>query len=212
MKHKFKLVLLAAAISMAGCSSSVKLKNEPAAIKDAKLATNFTDEGVKIYYTFTGKLEKIEVHGRAEAWKGNVEALAEADALNKLVKFVYGNEISTTRKVNIIGKAIENAEDASANNTSNGDVITTESKDLENQLKEQPLNSNSTSAKRAAKIITETVTETFTTMKSQGKLVGVRKSNDYVKDNGKTYVAIYTWSEKDQAISESMRKRFQTKE
>jgi len=210
MKHKFKLILIAAAISMAGCSSSVKLK-EPAQIKDTKLATNFTDEGVKIYYTFTGKLEKIEVHGRAEAWKGNVEALAEADALNKLVKFVYGNEVSTTRKVNIIGKAIENAEDASANNTSNGDVITTESKDLENQLKQQPLNSNSTSAKRAAKIVTETVTETFTTMKSQGKLVGVRKSNDYVKDNGKTYVAVYTWSEKDQAISENMRKRFQTK-
>ena len=210
MKHKFKLILLAGALALAGCSS-VKLR-ESSTIKDAKLATNFTDEGVKIYYTFTGKLEKIEVHGRAEAWKGNVEALAEADALNKLVKFVYGNEVSTTRKVNIIGKAIENAEDASANNTSNGDVITTESKDLENQLKEQPLNSNSTSAKRAAKIITETVTETFTTMKSQGKLVGVRKSNDYVKDNGKTYVAIYTWSEKDQAISESMRKRFQTKE
>ena len=211
MKHKFKLILIAAAISMAGCSSSVKL-NEPAQIKDTKLATNFTDEGVKIYYTFTGKLEKIEVHGRAEAWKGNVEALAEADALNKLVKFVYGNEVSTTRKVNIIGKAIENAEDLSANNTSNGDVITTESKDLENQLKEKPLNFNSTSAKRAAKIVTETVTETFTTMKSQGKLVGVRKSNDYVKDSGKTYVAVYTWSERDQALSESMRKRFQTKD
>lgn len=211
MKHKLNAIILATAILAAGCSSSVKL-NEAPLIKDTKLATNFTDEGVKIYYTFTGKLEKIEVHGKAEAWKGNVEALAEADALNKLVKFVYGNEVSTTRKVNIIGKAIENAEDASATNTSNGDVITSESKELENQLKEKPLNSNSTSAKRAAKIVTETVTETFTTMKSQGKLVGVRKSNDYVRDNGKTYVAIYTWSEKDQAISESMRKRFQTKD
>jgi hypothetical protein len=49
-------------------------------------------------------------------------------------------------------------------------------------------------------------------MKSQGKLVGVRKANDYQKDNGKTYVAVYVWSEKDQAISENIRKRMMGKE
>jgi len=207
MKHKFKLILLVAALSMAGCSSSVKLKNEPAAIKDAKLATNFTDEGVKIFYTFTGKLEKIEVYGQADAWKGNVESLAEADALAKLVKFVYGNDVSTNRKVNIIGKAIENAEDST-----NTDTITSDSKELESELRNKPNNSNSSNAKRTAKIVNETVTDTVTSMKSQGKLVGVRKANDYQKDNGKTYVAVYVWSDKDQAISENIRKRMMGKE
>jgi len=206
MKHKFKLVLLAAAISMAGCSSSVKL-NDPAPIKDTKLATNFTDEGVKIFYTFTGKLERIEVYGHADAWKGNVETLAEADALAKLVKFVYGNEVSTNRKVSIIGKAIENAEDVT-----NTDTITSDSKDLESELKNKPNNSNSTNAKRTAKFVNETITDTVTSMKSQGKLVGVRKANDYQKDNGKTYVAVYVWSEKDQAISENIRTRMMGKE
>ena len=205
MKHKFKLILIAAAISMAGCSSSVKLKNEPAAIKDAKLATNFTDEGVKIFYTFTGKLEKIEVYGQTDAWKGNVESLAEADALAKLVKFVYGNDVSTNRKVNIIGKAIENAEDST-----NTDTITSDSKELESELRNKP--NNSSNAKRTAKIVNETVTDTVTSMKSQGKLVGVRKANDYQKDNGKTYVAVYVWSDKDQAISENIRKRMMGKE
>ena len=206
MKHKFKLILIAAAISMTGCSSSVKLNN-PAPIKDTKLATNFTDEGVKIFYTFTGKLERIEVYGHADAWKGNVETLAEADALAKLVKFVYGNDVSTNRKVSIIGKAIENAEDAT-----NTDTITSDSKELESELKNKPNNSNSTNAKRTAKIVNETIADTVTSMKSQGKLVGVRKANDYQKDNGKTYVAVYVWSEKDQAISENIRTRMMGKE
>lgn len=206
MKHKFKLILIAAAISMAGCSSSVKL-NDSAPIKDTKLATNFTDEGVKIFYTFTGKLERIEVYGQADAWKGNVETLAEADALAKLVKFVYGNDVSTNRKVNIIGKAIENAEDLT-----NTDTITSDSKELESELKNKPNNSNSTNAKRTAKIVNETITDTVTSMKSQGKLVGVRKAKDYLKDNGKTYVAVYVWSEKDQSISENIRTRMMGKE
>jgi hypothetical protein len=205
MKHKFKLILLVAALSMSGCSS-VKL-NGSSSIKDTKLATNFTDEGVKIFYTFTGKLEKIEVYGQADAWKGNVESLAEADALAKLVKFVYGNDVSTNRKVNIIGKAIENAEDST-----NTDTITSDSKELESELRNKPNNSNSSNAKRTAKIVNETVTDTVTSMKSQGKLVGVRKANDYQKDNGKTYVAVYVWSEKDQAISENIRKRMMGKE
>jgi hypothetical protein len=205
MKHKFKLILLAAALSMSGCSS-VKL-NEPSAIKDTKLATNFTDEGVKIFYTFTGKLERIEVYGHADAWKGNVEILAEADALAKLVKFVYGNDVSTNRKVSIIGKAIENAEDVT-----NTDTITSDSKELESELKNKPNNSNSTNAKRTAKIVNETITDTVTSMKSQGKLVGVRKAKDYQKDNGKTYVAVYVWSEKDQAISENIRTRMMGKD
>ena len=205
MKHKFKLILIAAALSMPGCSS-VKL-NDPAPIKNTKLATNFTDEGVKIFYTFTGKLERIEVYGQADAWKGNVEALAEADALAKLVKFVYGNDVSTNRKVSIIGKAIENAEDAT-----NTDTITSDSKELESELKNKPINSNSTNAKRAAKIVNETIADTVTSMKSQGKLVGVRKANDYQKDNGKTYVAVYVWSEKDQVISENIRTRMMGKE
>ena len=205
MKHKFKLILLAGALALAGCSS-VKL-SEPSTIKDTKLATNFTDEGVKIFYTFTGKLEKIEVYGQADAWKGNVESLAEADALAKLVKFVYGNDISTNRKVSIIGKAIENAEDST-----NTDTITSDSKELESELRNKPNNSNSSNAKRTAKIVNETITDTVTSMKSQGKLVGIRKANDYQKDNGKTYVAVYVWSEKDQAISESIRKRMLGKE
>jgi hypothetical protein len=205
MKHNFKLILLAGALALAGCSS-VKL-SEPSTIKDTKLATNFTDEGVKIFYTFTGKLEKIEVYGQADAWKGNVESLAEADALAKLVKFVYGNDVSTNRKVSIIGKAIENAEDST-----NTDTITSDSKELESELRNKPNNSNSSNAKRTAKVVNETVTDTVTSMKSQGKLVGVRKANDYQKDNGKTYVAVYVWSEKDQAISENIRKRMMGKE
>ena len=75
------------------------------------MSTGLTDEGIKITYTITGKLQSIEVYGQAEAWRGNVEAVAEADAMAMLTKFVYRKDISTSRRVKVIGHSIEAAKD-----------------------------------------------------------------------------------------------------
>ena len=55
-------------------------------VKDVKISTDFRDEGVKIYYTMTGAVDRIEVMGMAPAWRGNVDIIAEADAMDDLAE------------------------------------------------------------------------------------------------------------------------------
>ena len=52
---------------------------------------------------------------------------------------------------------------------------------------------------------------TVTNLTSKGRLTGVRKIRDFRRNDGKTYVAVYVWSDKDQATSEYIRNRMQGK-
>ena len=49
--------------------------------------------------------------------------------------------------------------------------------------------------------------ETITTITAKGRLTGVRKVRDSQTNNGKTYIAVYQWSDKDQSAAESIRDR-----
>ena len=93
------IVAFILSLSVIGCATDSSKTSINPDIKERQLSTDFTDEGIKITYTFTGKLESIEVFGQAEAWRGNVEAIAEADAMAKLTKFVYGKDVATSRRV-----------------------------------------------------------------------------------------------------------------
>ena len=108
--NKYLLPLLITVV-LTACSTPPKTSTGSSALKDQAISTDFTDEGIKITYTFTGKLDSIEVYGQAEAWRGNVEAVAEADAMAKLVKLVNGQSVSTERRVKVIGRSIEVAQD-----------------------------------------------------------------------------------------------------
>lgn len=195
------------------CSSTSTQNSTPQPLKSQMLSTDFTDEGIKITYTLFGKLEKIEVYGQADAWKGNVEALAEADAYAKLVKFVRGTQISTERRTKIIGTAIEKAEDNNLNQYKNSDgVISLTDKQIETEANTDTANgskvtASSNSAQRIASIVNSTTVTTLTTITSQGRLTGIRKVNDYKQNDGKLYVAVYRWSENDQATSDYVRDR-----
>jgi hypothetical protein len=218
---KLNPVMLAVLVSLTACSTTkdttnradlapVKVEASTPAVKETKLSTDFTDEGIKIFYTSSGELEKVEVTGQANAWKSNVEAIAEADALAKLVKFVYGNDVSTNRKVSILGKAIENAEDSGTNTAASGGTINSNAKELEMQLdKDKNNKSSSATSQRTAKVITETLTETVNEMSSKGRLVGVRKVKDSIKDEGKVYQALYIWSAKDMNTANFIRNKMQ---
>lgn len=213
--------MLAVLVSLTACSTTkdttnradlapVTVEASTLAVKETKLSTDFTDEGIKIFYTSSGQLEKVEVTGQANAWKSNVDAIAEADALAKLVKFVYGNDVSTNRKVSILGKAIENAEDSGTNTAASGGTINSNAKELEMQLdkdKDKNNKTSSASSQRTAKVITETLTETVNQMSSKGKLIGVRKVEDSIKDGGKVYQALYVWSEKDMNTANFIRNK-----
>ncbi len=203
-------IIFMAVLALTSCSTTKTSPTSPTAIKDQKLSTYFTDEGIKITYSLFGKLEKIEVYGQADAWKGNLEALAEADAYAKLVKFVHGSQVSTERRTKIIGTAIEKAEDNSLNKyMTNEGIIDVTDKQIDQEADDKSKNSSGSinSASRAANIVNTTSVSTITSITAQGRLSGIRKVKDYKENDGKLYVAVYSWSEQDQAASEYVRNR-----
>jgi len=203
-------------LSVIGCAIDPSKNSINPDIKEKQLSTDFTDEGIKITYTFTGKLESIEVFGQAEAWRGNVEAIAEADAMAKLTKFVYGKDASTSRRVKVIGRSIEAAKDNKLTAYSNkeGDIEITDK-----QIEVLPLiggantkTDASSTAERQATALNTFIVTTITDITSKGRLVGVRKVKDFQRNDGKVYVAVYVWSEKNQAASEYIKNRMQNKQ
>jgi len=216
MKKTVIALSLLAAVGVTGCSTTkdagVKAPIESTtAIKDTRITTEFTDEGVKLHYTFTGKLEKIEVFGVAPAWKGNYTILAEADAMDKLVKFIHGKDVSSQRRVKVISRSIERAADSTLNKFQSTDTtVAFKASDLES---DQPtsndgeLTTKANTAKRNASVVDQTLVNTVTNITARGRITGVRKTRDMKVDDGKTYVAVYEWSENQQATSEFIRDR-----
>ncbi len=197
-----------------GCSGTSDVRPSGSNLKDQSIATDFTDEGIKITYTFTGKLEFIEVYGQADAWRGNVEALAEADAMAKLTKFVNGQNVSTERRIKIIGKSIEDARDKKLDKFKSQDGtinVTDKQIEYEPMIEKSQQSSQDNSTLRNAKAINETIVTTVTSITSKGRLTGVRKIRDFQRNDGKVYVAVYVWSDKDQATSDYIRNRMQGK-
>ena len=202
LKH---LLIIVAPLLAFGCASTAPPKSNTN-LEEKTLATTFTDEGIKITYSLFGKLEAIEVYGQAEAWRGNVEAFAEADAMAKLTKFAYGSNVDTQRRVNIIGKSFSTAQDIVNSDKANSKPLSFTDKELETK-------SNETSnALRDAKAVNEATVSTITTITSKGRLLGVRKIRDFQRDDGKTYVAVYQWSEKDNSAADNVRKRMQRRD
>jgi hypothetical protein len=220
MKKIFIAVAVAAALS--ACGSAPKTPDTPyvapymaqpsdaqTAVKDAVISTEFTDQGVKLFYTSSGKLEKIQVYGLAPAWKGNVDVIAEADAKAKLVKFVHGEQVSTAKRVQIIAKSIDRAKDNTANKFKSteepAEFKADELEAVESNARESRSEENL--SRRIAARLETTLVNTTTSIRSAGRLTGFRKVGDQVINDGKTYVAIYQWSERDQATSEFVRGR-----
>ena len=212
MKKTALAMSMAAMITLTGCGSfgSKQQALSPStdsqtAVKDGTISTEFKDEGIKLFYTFTGNLDRIEVYGLAPAWKGNVDVLAEADAMDKLVKFVHGQTVSTDRRVKIMAKSLDKARDNTLNRfKSNDDNLNFDSRELENAGSE---NTSNNASRRIADRVENTLVNTVTTITAKGRLTGVRKVRDSVVQDGKLYVAVYQWSEKDQATSEFIRGR-----
>ena len=214
MKKTALAISMAAMITLTGCGSLGFGSKEQAltppsdsqtAVRDGTISTEFKDEGIKLFYTFTGKLDRIEVYGLAPAWKGNVDVLAEADAMDKLVKFVHGKTVSTDRRVKIMAKSLDKARDNTLNRfKSNDDNLNFDSRELENAGSE---NTSNNTSRRIADRVENTLVNTVTTITAKGRLTGVRKVRDSVVQDGKLYVAVYQWSEKDQATSEFIRGR-----
>jgi hypothetical protein len=192
---------------LTGCSSTPPPAATP--LQDQRLSTEFTDEGIKLHYTLTGRLDRIEVHGQADAWKGNVDVLAEADAFAKLTKFIYGSRVANERKVRLIARAIEKAADQKTAGGGALDSLEFTDRELEADDRGRPGTDTPRRnvSDRTARILNETVVDAVTTITSRGHLVGVRKVRDRVADDGRLYVAVYQWSPKDQDAADTVRAR-----
>jgi len=207
---------LAATLGLSACSSFNSGKsgglNPPSdsqvAVKDTQISTDFKDEGIKIYYTLMGNLDRIEVYGMAPAWKGNVDIVAEADAMDKLVKFVHGQNVSTERRVKIMTKTLDRARDNTLNKFKTTDgTVAFNAAEVENSMPggSGEESSKDNTSRRIADRVENTLVNTVNTITARGRLTGVRKIGDRVVGDGKIYVAVYQWSEKDQATSEFIR-------
>lgn len=211
---KTLFLALVAFFILGACSNTSNNPSVSSNVKDQAIATDFIDEGIKITYTFTGKLQSIEVYGHAEVWRGNVEAVAEADAMAKLTKFVNGQTVSTNRRVEVIGKSIEEARDNKLDKYKSQDgTINVIAKQIESEFSgdQNQQSTQETNAVRIAKVINQTIVNTVTNITSKGRLTGVRKIRDFQRNDGKTYVAVYVWSDKDQVTSEYIRNRMRGK-
>lgn len=225
MKGTKLLAVAVAASFLGGCSSVSNLNpfsedkdftvSQPGenstAVKDQTVAV-VNDEGIKIYYTLLGNLDRIEVYGMADAWKGDgqtLEILAEADAKERLVKYLYDNQVNSTRSVEVIAKTLDKARDDALNRVENGlapqSVVTFDEEATEAEVATQPSNDNT--SRRVAERIEETKVTALTNITAGGTLRGMRKISSETRNNGRTYVAVYQWSEKDQGVANEIRRK-----
>lgn len=216
MKKTALALGLVAALGLTACSSTKNIGMAPPSetttpVKDATVSTDFKDQGIKIFYTLTGNLDRIEVYGMAPAWKGNVDIIAEADAMDKLVKFVHGKDVSSQRRVKVISRSIERAADSTLNKfQSNDSTVAFKASDLESETpvsNDGEFTTKANTAKRNASVVDQTLVDTVTNITARGRLTGIRKARDMKVDDGKTYVAVYEWSENQQATAEFIRDR-----
>jgi len=212
-----RLTLISAAISavvLSGCGTTSMFGSKtpaPAAapvtaVKEAetRLTTEFKREGVRVFYTMTGDVDRIEARGFAQAWQQQYEHVAELEAKEKMIKFLRGETVSSTRKTAVIARAIERAQDNTLNRfkTVDGAVDTgPEETDATAKLQEPKSadeNSRSNTALRNTSINNaQTVTST-NTVTASGRLTAVRKKSGELINDDRTYMAVYVWTPREQ--------------
>jgi len=222
LKMKYAIIAAAAtATILSGCSSMNPFGGDETAglplpeeatvpVKDKRITADFKDQGLILHYTMTGKLEKIDIYGTAPAWAGNHVVLAELDAKEKLLKFVYGESMDTNTQRQILAKTLEKAQDNTLNRFDNNNDLIFDARELEREFERSdntPAAEPSNSSRRIAHRIESAVLEKAVTLTSQGRLTGMHKVDDGVSTSGRYYWAKYEWDERSQATSMLMRNK-----
>ena len=199
------------AVFVTGCSTSKSpIKTEDVDVKEQRLATDFTRQGIRVTYSFTGDVEKIEAYGYAKVWRGNYRTVAEADAKDKLVKFLRGETVDSQKMTRVIAKSIERSQDNMLNKTRTIDgTIVIQDTDIENDSRSQPQASNDENSKentalRKASVNNAQIVTTTVLVSSRGRLNAVYKEKGYSAEDGKTYVVVYAWTPKMQKTARAI--------
>lgn len=216
MKRVSSLTLVTiAALALSACSTPKLFssnnegvnapKVEAVLEKTASLSTEFKREGVKIYYTWSGDVDRIEAKGFANVWTGEFEHVAELQAKEKIVKFLRGETVTSSRKTQVIAKSLERAQDNTLNKFKSVDgSVNTTAEEIEKEAGDKEENSRTNTALRKASINNAQIVTSTLTVSSAGRLTAVRKISGEVVNDGKVYVATYMWSPRDQKAARSI--------
>ena len=224
MKKVASYATVAIGLLLVGCNTTTTLpsidstKSVPQANtteQSQNLSTEFRREGVMVFYKSSGQVDRVVAKGYAPVWQQQYEHVAELEAKEKLVKYLRGESVSSTRKTAVIAKSIERARDANSNKTTTSDgTIATVAEDLESDTSsnsKQEQNSTAASQARSTAINNaQRVTSTLT-VTAIGRLSAVRKINGEIIENGKTYVGTYYWSPTDKDSANSITRMMDSK-
>ncbi len=202
---KKTLIALTVVALIAGCSSTKQtVKLDDVNVKEQRLATDFKREGIRITYSFGGEVEKIEAFGYAPVWRGEYRIAAEADAKDKMIKFLRGETVDTQRMTKVIAKSIERSQDNMLHKTKTVDgAIVIADTDVESDAVKEPQASNDENSKentalRKASVNNARIVTSTIVVSAHGRLSGVYKEKGFVSEDGKTYNVVYVWTPKTQ--------------
>jgi hypothetical protein len=223
MKKQILVIAVASALTqLAGCGSTNSNpginpgSSATTAISEQRVAaSDFKREGVKVYYTLTGKLEAIEATGYAPVWGNSETALresyrvAELEAKKSLNDFINRETIASTTSVKMISQNLEQARDQktnrfSSNRNGNSDelVATDDAVNQTNNL--QTTRDENTAVRNDALRISSTVNTTITNS-NRGILGGLYLVNGQAINDGKTVRVIMRWDRKHEDIRMQVR-------
>ena len=213
--NKSILAVALASTVLAGCSSLNPLSNNTVvqqpdsnmtAVKERTVGLEF-DEDVKIVYTTFGNLKRIEVLGRAPSWKAQAPVMAEIDAKEKMVRFMYEEDVSSERRVNIVARSLEKATD-NAVNRMDGAAVEYSAAELEGEVAQGATPGQDNTSRRLAETVENSTVNVLKTSTASGKLRGFIKTKSYETKakNGDTYFVVkYEWSEDNVDVANQVR-------
>lgn len=213
------LILLPVVALMSACSS---FRSNPSdtippgqqqAISEQKLTNDFKRQGIKISYSWSGKLESIEATGYAPVWGNSQNAareafrVAELEAKKTLNDFINRETITSSTSVLMISRNLEKARDNKSNkfttNKSQDDSASITSDDEIDGGKNSNTEQNTAVRDDALNIASRV--RTSISIRNQGILGGLYLVDSEVINGGKTVRVVYRWDEKHTQTRQQLR-------
>jgi hypothetical protein len=216
-KQIITLAVASVLLSTTGCSSTRSESginpgsSANTAISEQRIAASeFKRQGIKVYYTLTGKLEAIEAIGYAPVWGNSENAVresyrvAELEAKKSLNDFINRETITSTVSVKMISQNLEQANDKKINNFNSNrsgdpDELVT-SDDSVNQAKTAQTTRDDNTAVRNDALKISSLVNTTITNTNQGILGGLYLVDGQAINNGRTVRVIMRWDRKHEDI------------
>jgi hypothetical protein len=216
-KQIITLAVASVLLSTTGCSSTRSesginpgLSANTAISEQRIAASEFKRQGIKVYYTLTGKLEAIEAIGYAPVWGNSENAVresyrvAELEAKKSLNDFINRETITSTVSVKMISQNLEQANDKKINNFNSNrsgdpDELVT-SDDSVNQAKTAQTTRDDNTAVRNDALKISSLVNTTITNTNQGILGGLYLVDGQAINNGRTVRVVMRWDRKHEDI------------